>query len=320
MSRARLLKLLASTALVLCASYFFYRAFQRNWASIEQHQFELEPGYLLAAALAVLATSLLGTLAWSTSINALSTARIGFRQSVAAVNASGLTKYIPGKIWSYALQMYWLGGLGFSKSVIVYINLMNLAISLGTSLIVGLACLSISSVPLPLSVRLGSLFGLLLLDACAILFNRALVNSAIQLFNRIFRRNLAYFRVEPSMLVRLHLIHALAAVASGFGAYAFCLAIGYRLTLDRGLIVVGSTLVADVAGFLAVIVPGGIGVREGVMYAMLGGATTGSLAIVMPVASRLLNMAIDVLLGAVAFRLLRTLTEKSPPPQEQSAA
>jgi uncharacterized membrane protein YbhN (UPF0104 family) len=67
-----------------------------------------------------------------------------------------------------------------------------------------------------------------------------------------------------------------------------------------------------VAGFLAIVVPGGIGVREGLMYAILGGELSGSLAIVMPVASRLLNMGVDIVLGAVAFKLLRTLMPKKP--------
>jgi uncharacterized membrane protein YbhN (UPF0104 family) len=315
MSKVRsFLKPFVSAALVLGAGYFFYRAFQRNWDSIREHQFQLQPGYLLIAALGALATSLLGTLAWSTSLNGLSTARIGFRQSVAAVNASGLTKYIPGKIWSYALQMYWLDGLGFSKALIVYVNLMNLAISLGTSLILGLVCLAISSAPLPLSMLLGALGALLVLDACAVLFNRPLIKWLLSLVGKVSNRQFSYFHVDARLLLRLHSIHLLAAFTSGLSAYAFCFAIGYRLNVDRGLVVIGSSLVADVAGFLAIIVPGGIGVREGLMYAILGGQLTGSLAIVMPVASRLLNMGVDILLGAVAFRLLRTLTPKSPSP------
>lgn len=306
------LKPLATAVLVACVVVFFYRAFERNWTSIRSHDFQLRPGYLLAAAAGALATSLLGTLAWSTSLNALSSSKIRFRQSVAAVNASGLTKYIPGKIWSYALQMYWLNGLGFAKALVVYVNLMNLAISLGTSLMLGLVCLAVSSAALPLSALLGALAALLVIDVCAVLFNRTLVNYVISLFNRVLKRELSYIHVGPPLLLRLHLIHLTAAVTSGLGAYAFCFAIGYPISVDRGLVVIGSSLVADVAGFLAIVVPGGIGVREGLMYAILGGAATGSLAIVMPVASRLLNMAVDVLLGAVAFKLLKTLSAKKP--------
>lgn len=303
-----------STALVLGAAYFFFRAFERNWDSIREHEFQLRPGHLSLAALGALATSLLGTLAWSTSLNGLSAARIGFRQSVAAVNASGLTKYIPGKIWSYALQMYWLDGLGFSKALIVYVNLMNLAISLGTSLILGLVCLSVSSAPVPLSILLAALGVLIVIDACAVLFNRPLLKWLFALLSKVSKREFSYFHVEPGLLLRLHAIHLLAAITSGLSAYACSFALGYRLSADRGLVVIGSTLVADVAGFLAIVVPGGIGVREGLMYTILGGPLSGSLAIVMPVASRLVNMAVDVLLGAIAFRLLRSLTSKKQLP------
>ena len=71
--------------------------------------------------------------------------------------------------------------------------------------------------------------------------------------------------------------------------------------------VVGSTLVADVAGFLAIIVPGGLGVREAMMYAILGGQASGALALILPVTSRLLNMGVDLLLGGIAFKLLPRL-------------
>jgi len=41
------------------------------------------------------------------------------------------------------------------------------------------------------------------------------------------------------------------------------------------------------------------------MYLLLQGAATGSLALVLPLVTRLLYMAADLLLGAVALTLLR---------------
>jgi glycosyltransferase 2 family protein len=297
-----------SALIVLCAGFFFFRAFQRNWADIQAHEFRIAPFYLLASALSLLAACLLATFAWYTAINALSGSKIGFRQSVAAVNASGLTKYIPGKVWSYALQLYWLDGLGFSKALIVYVNLVNLLLSLGMSLMLGLACLLFTHGELPLRPVAYALAALLVLDVCCVLFNRPLLKALFSLTNRVFKRNLSYFEVTKGLLLELHLIQLLAAIASGLGAYLFCFSIGYDVELERALLVVGSSLVAEVVGFLAIIVPGGLGVRETLMYAMLGGKATGSLALVMPVASRMLNMFVDVLLGAVALKLLKSLT------------
>jgi uncharacterized membrane protein YbhN (UPF0104 family) len=307
----RLIKPLLSVLIVLCTGYFFFRAFRRNWAEVKAHEFQITPLFLAGAVLAAVATCLLATLAWYSAMNSLSRskAKIDFRQSVAAVNASGLTKYIPGKIWSYALQMYWLDGLGFSKALIVYVNLINLLISLGTSLILGLLCLLFAHGTFPLAPVLGALLGLLVLDGAAVLFNHALLNSLIVLINRLLKRNFSYFEVKQGLLLKLHLIHFGAGVCSGLSAYLFSFAIGYRIDFARALLVIGSSLVADVVGFLAIIVPGGLGVRETLMYELLGGAHTGvgSLSLVLPVASRMMNMFVDIALGAVALKLLQSL-------------
>lgn len=310
MSRSRrLLKPLLSILVVGATAYFFFRAFRRNWATVREHEFHLAPAYLAAAVLATLATSLLATYGWQLAINSLSKrGKVDFRQSVAAVNASGLTKYIPGKVWSYALQIYWLDGLGVAKALIVYVNLLNLLVSMAASVLFGLTCLSFSSTALPRAALLGVLAGLLVLDACCVLFNRTILNAGIALVNRMLRKNFGYFEVKTRLLVELHVVHLLAALTSGVAAYLFSSGIGYDLAPSRALLLISASLIADVVGFLAIIVPGGLGVREGLMYAMLGGAKTGSLALVQPVASRLMNMAVDVLLGAVALRLLRTLT------------
>lgn len=313
MSRLRrLLKPALSVLVVLCVAWFFGKAFRRNWAEVRAHEFQISVPFLVGAALATLSGILLATYAWYTSINALSASKVDFRQSVAAANVSGLTKYIPGKVWSYALQMYWLDGLGISKALIVYVGLLNLAISMGVSVIFALVCLLFSHVAFPASVLLGALLGLLAFDALAIWFNRALLSALVSLVNRIFKRNLSAFDVTKSLLLELHSIHTAAAVLSGLAAYLFCFAIGYRIDFQRSLVVIGSSTLGDVVGFLAIFVPGGLGVREGLMYKILEGQDTGSLALVLPVASRLLNMFVEIALGLVALRLLRTLSVRKP--------
>jgi uncharacterized membrane protein YbhN (UPF0104 family) len=304
----RYLNPLLAVLIVGCAGFFFFRAFQRNWATVRAHEFRLAPAFLVAAALALATAMLLATLAWYSAVNSLSRGKISFRQSVAAVNASSFTKYIPGKVWSYALQMFWLDRLGISKALVIYVNLVNLLISMGTTVMLGLLCLLFSHSIFPLRVVLGALLGLLLVDACGVLFNHAILNGLITLINRLLKREFAFFHVDKALLVKLHMIQFAAAVASGLSAYLFCFGIGYRINVDRTLVVIGSSALADVAGFLAIMVPGGLGVREALMYEMLGGASKDSMALVLPVASRLMSMFVDVALGAIALRLLRTLT------------
>ncbi|MGE5172405.1 MAG: hypothetical protein ACM3MD_01095, partial [Betaproteobacteria bacterium] len=176
------------------------------------------------------------------------------------MNTSSLTKYIPGKVWSYALQMYWLVNAGFSKSLIVYVNLVNLAISIITSLIVGLGYLLSSPDIFPVMVVFPLLLALVLFDVFFIKFNASVTNGMISLFNRAFHRDIKYFDISHGLLVYLHLIHFLAAFCFGIGAYLLCIGIGFEVTPGKILLVMSSLLISDVIGFLAVIVPGGLGV------------------------------------------------------------
>jgi uncharacterized membrane protein YbhN (UPF0104 family) len=54
-----------------------------------------------------------------------------------------------------------------------------------------------------------------------------------------------------------------------------------------------------------VLAPGGLGVREGIMYAMLAGASTAAVSLILPLALRVVTMAVDVLLGLIGLKLLR---------------
>jgi uncharacterized membrane protein YbhN (UPF0104 family) len=299
-------KSLLSLAIILSVAFFFYKAFQSNWTSIHSHKFQINYLFLFLSFSAMLVTYLLSTYGWYMAINSLSDrARVTFPQSIAAVNASNLAKYLPGKIWSYALQMYWLVNAGFSKSLILYVNMINFFFSIITSVITGLVYLLFSSTKFPFAAILSLLLALVVLDICCVAFNAAIFNSALSLVNKMFKRDIRYFDISKKLMIDLHVIHFAAAFIFGVGAYLLCFGIGYHVEPDKILMVMSSLLISDVIGFLAIIVPAGLGVREGVMYLILGGATPGSLSLILPVASRIVNMLADIFLGAIALRLLK---------------
>jgi uncharacterized membrane protein YbhN (UPF0104 family) len=64
-------------------------------------------------------------------------------------------------------------------------------------------------------------------------------------------------------------------------------------------------LFSDTVGFLAFFVPGGIGVREGLFYLVLSEYGAGALALILPIAMRLMSMLVDALLGLLGLVYLR---------------
>jgi uncharacterized membrane protein YbhN (UPF0104 family) len=89
-----------------------------------------------------------------------------------------------------------------------------------------------------------------------------------------------------------------------------CFGIGLEVADKRIFSVMSAMIISDVVGFLAVIVPGGLGVREGVMYFLLKGETSGALFLILPIATRIVGMSVDILLGTIGFILLKRLTSK----------
>jgi hypothetical protein len=154
--------------------------------------------------------------------------------------------------------MYWLVNAGFSKSLVLYVNLVNLSISIITSLIVGLGFLLSSPDIFSRMVVFPLLLILVLFDVFFIQFNASVTNGMISLFNRMFKRDIKYFDISHGLLIYLHLVHFLAALCFGIGAYLLCFGIGFEIAPGNMLLIMSSLLVSDVIGFLAVIVPGGL--------------------------------------------------------------
>jgi uncharacterized membrane protein YbhN (UPF0104 family) len=306
--RRRWLRHTASLLVGLAVVAFFVHAFQRNWASIREHAFAFQPTYLILSFLAFLATSLLATYAWHDSINTLSPRKLTFVESIATMNSSSLMKYIPGKVWSYALQMYLLAQRGIPKSLVLYVNLINISVSLLLAALLGSALLLVAPTHLPRLPLLALFAALVLLDAVCVRFNASLFGGLIGLANRLLKKNIERFDVPLALLIRLHAVHALATVTFALAVYWVCFGIGYRVAGGQALAVMATFLLSEVTAFMAFLSPGGLGVREGVMYALLGGAASGSLAVLVPLAARGVSMVADLVLGSVAVKLLKDLS------------
>lgn len=304
MEQKKIIRCALSLLVLFSVSFYFIREFQKNWMNVQTFALNLDWRFVMLSFAAIVVTYLLATYGWFLTLNALSDRKITFSESVATVNTSNLTKYIPGKVWSYAFQLYWLADAGFSKSLILYVNLVNLYVALITSTILGLSCLIFSS------EKFGALppyllAALVLFDLWFVKFHAIFIKRFVSAFNRICKREIGYYETPTGLLLRLHLINFTAAFFFGLGAYLLCFGIGFIVDRGNMLLIMSSMVIADVIGFVAFIVPGGLGVRESAMYLLLNGVSSAALAFVLPIATRIVSMFVDIFLGATGILLLR---------------
>jgi glycosyltransferase 2 family protein len=188
---------------------------------------------------------------------------------------SQLGKYLPGSVWQYAGRI----GLARSRGVPVQRAVVSIAAEVGYSAV---AAATVSSLIVGSVVAAGVFAGLAGIVALAF----------------AVRGRLAALGAAPGAVI-LYLIvwgvYGLAFWTTGRALFAVPVS-----DLPR---FIGVFALAWLTGLVAVFAPGGIGVREAVIVALLSGRLHQADAIVLAATSRIVLTATDLLLGAASFGL-----------------
>lgn len=293
--RAALVLLLAAS-LVLAAG-----ALARDADEVRSAVDDLSPGYVLAAAAAVLASLVLSLLTWRSALDALDVhlplpvaARIFF--------VGQLGKYIPGSVWPVMAQMEMGAAHGLSRTAVGTASLLALAIGVPGALVIGLL-----AVPALLSGGDGRyLLVFAALPVAVLVLWPSVLNGLVAAGLRLLHRPVVPPRLDGRAIARTALLSGSANLL--LGVHAALLALDLRA--EGATVVpaaVGAFVLATVAGLLALPVPAGAGVREAVLVAALFPVLPLSAALVLAVTSRLLLTAADLAVaGAAAAGAART--------------
>ena len=265
---------------------FAGRALVRNWADFRSQPITLSPRplYLLASLLLVWAMYGLLIWAWRAML-------AGWGQRLDAWTASriwtvsGLGKYVPGKVWAIAgmAVMAQQAGVAPWAATASAVILQALAIGTGAAIVGLTGAVALEAAHPGARVAVG-----LLVLASAVGVGLVLWPPAVRRLLRIARVP-AESATAPSPGAVLGGIVANAVAWMGYGTALWLLAQGLLpdVRLDLATAVTAFTA-SYLAGFLALLAPGGLGVREGLFILMLQQPIGIGPATALAVASRLL--------------------------------
>lgn len=290
---------------------FFWRELDRNWGAIRDLKLEPRYPYLAAAFLSILASYLVSTQAWRYGVNLFARKeRFSFKESVGMVNTTQLTKYLPGKVWGYAMQMALVDKNAFPRSIVLYVNLFIALTNVFIYLLVGGVYFVSSSALLPRGVLAGLTGALVIGYLFFLLFNGKFFKLLFGLIQRIFRRSVEFHEIDLPHILRLQAISAISAVLFGAAGALCCLGIGFETSPRLAYSAASGFLFSDAVGFIMVFVPGGIGVREGLLYLILKERGAETLALLLPIVLRLVSMLVDAVLGLIGLVFLKNYMKK----------
>jgi hypothetical protein len=257
---------------------FLGRTLARHWGEFRllEIPIRLDAGWIALAGAIVLLTYTILVAAWKLVITGWGE-RLGYRRAAWIWTISNLGRYLPGKIWSVASLALLAQREGVASWAAVGAAVAMQAIATGS----GVAVVAAAA---PGAVSAASLAVAAAVAAATI---GSLVSPAVvAMIAKVTGRE----GLRPLPIAAVAVAGAAMTVAwVGYGLAFWALARGTLGPTDLGLGVATGVFAAGyLIGLLALFAPGGLGVREAVLVALLTPAVGSGGAIVLSVASRVL--------------------------------
>ena len=299
MPRAGVLRA-AKIAFGVAAAVFVVVAVISQWGALRAAAASAQPrwGYLVLSCAVVLATYGLQIEAWRTLLRGWG-GSLGYWESARIWTVSNLGRYIPGKVWAIGSLAVMAQARGVSGAVAVGASLaMQLIYTVAGFVVLAATGAGILELP-PAAIASIVLAGIAVLAAPRFL------PWAGRLAGRIVGRDITIPRMPHSAIWIGAAISLAAWVLYGIAFRILALGVLPAAPGSTGLYIAIYTS-SYLAGFLALIAPGGVGVREVVMAGALKGAGFGTgEAILLVVASRIWLTILE-LLPAAFFLVARS--------------
>lgn len=255
----------------------------RHWSEVAGHPWRIDGSRLALATACVLVAYSGFVLVWRRTLHSLG-GRLSIRDAHRIWYIANLGRYVPGKVLQLAGTAYLARAKGVSPVLSVSASLIAQALLL----VAGLAVAAAALPELGAGAGLGVSWpvGLGIAAGLALFVLTPALDAAYRLALRLIGRS-EYYEALPFREKLLLLLADLATwIVLGVGFWLFVRAVA-PVGVDALLPLIGICAAGYVGGYLAVFVPGGLGVREGLYALMLGTFVTPSVAVAIAVLARL---------------------------------
>ena len=274
-------------------------ALWRNWAAVSSELGKISPLAIVAALLCTLAAPVLTLLGWRVLLADLGT-RLPTAPAASVFFVGQLGKYVPGSVWTVLAQAEMGARLHVPRRRMAVAGLLSIGLAVITGCVIG-----IPAVPrlLARDERAFSWWWVVIavVLGAALLWPR-LLNAAISRGLRLLRREV----LEHELSGRAVVVTSAWFVGAWFsvGLAAFVLARAVAPDVDPGellLACVSGYALASAAGMFSILVPAGVGVRDGVLALVLLTLMPAPAATAVVVVARFLAVLADLLVAGFGW-------------------
>ncbi len=301
MSRSRAIAF-GQALVTLLILFFWGQALITNWRTFFTYPWQLTWGYLLVAWLALFLEMLAAAALWRQAL-ALAGVRIPWLVGMQVFFRAQIARYLPGGVWDLVGRFVLGSQAGVGKRAMAASMGLEMglqALSGGVFLLIALALRTDLDSRAYLALGVGVVLGSLILLTPPIF--TALVNYGLKLLKKPpLAMEFTYWDLFQLFLLRLfgHLL-------MGLGFACFVLGIA-PVPLNDLPLLIASFVGAWLIGYLAIIFPMGVGVREAALVLLTTGFLPLSVAAVGGVGYRLLIAVRDLITAGIGAMLQKRL-------------
>lgn len=215
---------------------------------------------------------------------------------------SELKRYAPGNIWSLIGRVFLFGKLGVKNKDIVSSLIIESEIIIVSAIIVSLLSLNFLFTVLPLPPFRYWIF------AQSLIFAATVAIVFLFVFNKNFFKKNLLPDLKSSQILNLLFISSLSLLSFGVGTY-FAGAALFFLDPHNFMPLVGLYVFALLLGYLSIITPMGLGVREGVITAVLSKTINLSSAALISIFVRIVFVISELIFLSLAWVFYKTKNE-----------
>jgi len=298
------------TIIVVLSFYFLISRLIRDWQQIPRHQLHFHPGLLvLSYSILLLCHFPLGAFGWQLILNGLGE-KLSFSRALSIITVTQLGKYAPGKVW------FTLGRMSFARqdNIPEAKTLTSVVIETGFLLLAALFLFALTVLLLPRSVVPPGVYYSFLLAPLTLIFTyppilNRILKPLLKVFKQpVFSLNLSY----PRLLLILG-VFVFDWFFQGVGCFLLINSF-YPLAVTKLPILLGGYAISWILGFIVLVAPAGLGIREGIYTYVLKLVMPETVAIISALITRIWMSTAELAMALVCLPVLRRSVTKIKSP------
>ncbi len=301
MSYWRLLKYTAAVLLVGTICFFLGRSLATNWQTVQSSDLKFSYRWLVLGYLPLAVSFVLGVTGWKLILDSLGVV-LPWTRSFWTISGSHLAKFVPGHVLALGGRVWLCGREGVPKAIAATGVVIEMIAQLAASTAVFMLHY------LSAGRKTGNGY---LLAAAAILAALMVVAHPVVLkkawryipkYGRLVEGRIVYSYGKIAVLVAIYIA---AWLLQGAGVWCVARSVHPSLPPSAVLATVGAYGGAYALGFISLVAPGGLGVREGVLSYLLSGIMPLPVAIIVAIGTRIWLTIYDVAMTLISLKFYR---------------